>query len=79
MFTFSPCRDDLDGEAFEVSGFGEGDEDWVVGALAVFADEAEGFFCVHGGLGEVFEEEFAAGVMGAAEGGEDAAFIEQFE
>ena len=71
--------DDFDGEAFEVAGFGEGDEDWVIGALAVFADEAEGFFGVHGSLGEVFEEEFAAGVVGAAECREDAAFIEQFE
>lgn len=71
--------DDFDGEAFEVSGFGDGDEDGVVGALAVFADEAEGFFGVDGGVGEVFEEEFAGGVVGAAEGGEESAFIEEFE
>ena len=31
----SPGGDDFDGEAFEVTGFGDGDEHRVVGALAV--------------------------------------------
>lgn len=51
----------------------------MVGALGVFADEAQGFFCVHGCIGKVVEEEFAGSMVGAAEGREDAAFFEEFE
>ena len=41
----------------------------MVGALGVVHDEPGGFLGVHGGIHEVFHEELAGGVVGAAEGG----------
>lgn len=66
-------------EAFEVFGFGAGDEDGVVcGLLAVGVetDEAAG---VCGGFDEGGPEGVAGDVLGAAVGGEDAAGAEEFE
>ncbi len=54
-----PGGDDFDGEAFEVTGLGEGDEDWVIGALGVIADVAKGLFGIHGGGRDVFEKQLA--------------------
>ena len=51
----------------------------MVWALGVLGDEAEGFFRIDGGVCEVLQEELAGGVVGAAEGGEEAAFFEELE
>ena len=51
----------------------------MVGALGVLGDEAEGLLGIHGGVGEVFEEKLAGSVVGAAEGGEQAALFEELE
>lgn len=48
----------------------------MVGALGVGGDAAEGFFGVDGGVGDAAVEFFGADVVGAGEGGEDAAGFE---
>ena len=51
------CRGDhFDGEALEIAGFGNGDEDGVVCALVVFGDVAQGFLGIHGCGGDVFQK-----------------------
>ena len=51
----------------------------MIGALAVFLDEAEGFFRVDRSVDKIFEKQLAGGVMGAAEGGKNAAIFEDFQ
>lgn len=51
----------------------------MVVALAVVLEEANVFFGIDGGIDDILREKFAAGVVGAAESREDAAFIEEFE
>jgi hypothetical protein len=71
--------DHLDGEALEVSGFRNGDEHRMIGALAMFREQAQRLLGVHRGVGEVFQEQLAGRVVRAAEGREDAALVQQLE
>lgn len=65
--------------AFEILGFWDGGNDGMIESLREGTDLAEGFFGIHGRFVDDVDEHFAADVVGATEGGEDAIVLEQFE
>ncbi len=67
--------DDFHGEALEVAGLRDGNEDGMVRPLGVVHDESGGFLRIYRGIHEVFHEQLAGGVVGAAEGGEQTTSI----
>src|SRR5580693_9761062 len=54
---------DADYEAFEVVGFGHGEEDGVVFGLGAAVDDGDGAFGIGGGFGQDLEEEGFADVV----------------
>ena len=68
-------RNNLDGEALEIAGFWDGNEDGVICALRVIHHKSRGFFRIHRGVHQVFHEQLTGRVVGAAEGGKQATSV----
>src|SRR5436190_478463 len=76
----APLRlQNLEGEAFQVLGLGDGRKDWVIRGLRERRHAAQASVRVEGRCGNRVLKQTGADVMRTAEGGEDASGLEQLE